>query len=498
MALTAADLRKQAQRERERRQAATASERRVDIDRVCHAKQAKLVWSLVLRKVRNVAALAGRQSGKSHGGALACCLIGSTLPGVNLVYVTSTYASCKRMAFLPAVEHNRVHGLGGAANHSDMSITFPNGTVVYFMGADTDRLIDRLRGIPNLVLVLIDEAGIYDPDKLKTMIEAVRPGLRPMAGTLCVMGTPSRAGKQGTWYDITENLHFEQHRFDYRDNDRVPSFAAVEALIDEELAAMGLTRESAYFMREYLALFEVDLAEKVYQLTDENLIDVIPTDLDTFITGGDLGVRANDALLSLGWNQARPGEVFAADQELASGQDSIACADMVESHNAKRKPILIAMDPGGLGQKTILTVKRLYPKVPIHEAQKPPIGVQVRYANDLLQGTRGWRLRMKRGSKLAMELAGPTWVDGIVGGEIDEHGKHSDLIPCLRYVAIAGHPYMPDIPRPLTVAEVERKAYLERVARSERIAVTTRAQAAGYDVSEFDSYDQYGDLAGGD
>lgn len=455
-----AALKAEKARRQKLRQADAAS--RVDIDRVCHPKQAKLVKALVLRQARNIDALAGRQSGKSHGGALACCLIGSAIPNVNLVYVTSTYGSCERMAYKPAIEHNRVHDLGGRS--ADMTITFPNGTSVYFMGADTEKLIDRLRGIPNLVLVIIDECGIYSPDMLAAMIEAVRPGLRPMAGTLCLMGTPSRAGKQGPWYDITENPHFEHHRFDYRDNDRVPSFADVERLIDEELAAMGLTRDSAYFKREYLALFEVDLAEKVYQITEANLFDELTDDHENHATGGDLGVKANDALVSLGWSRSRIGCVDVTDQETASGQDSIACADMVNAHDQKRHPLGIAMDPGGLGQKTILTVKRLYPKVPIREAQKPPIGVQVRYVNDLLQGTRGWRLRMKRGSPLAMELSRPTWVDGIVGGEIDEHGKHSDLVPSLRYVAIFVLPLLqallPAPPLP-TAAELEEQAMRE-------------------------------------
>jgi hypothetical protein len=445
--VTPAKLLKQVERELAKPgRAVGAGDVTVDIDRVCHAKQAKLVWALVLRKLRNIAALAGRQSGKSHGAALAVCLIAAAIPNVNLVYVTSTYGSCERMAYKPAIAHNRDHGLGGRP--ADMSITFPNGATIYFLGADNDKLIDRLRGIPNLVLVVIDEAGIYDPEKLKTMIEAVRPGLRPMAGTLCVMGTPSRAGEQGTWYDITQNQHFDQNRFDYRDNDRVPSFAAVEQLIDEELQAMGLTRDSAYFKREYLAVFAVDLREKVYQLTSDNLFDELPDEHETYATGGDLGVAANDALVCLGWSRARFGLIDVVDQELASGQDSIACADMVNAHDAKRNPIAIAMDPGGLGQKTILTVQRLYPKVPIREAQKPPIGVQVRYVNDLLQGTRGWRLRIKRGSQLAMELSRPTWVDGIVGGEIDEHGKHSDLIPALRYVAILALPILPQLKAP--------------------------------------------------
>jgi len=471
-----AAYRKAAEREL-KRQAKAAPAPTVDIDRVCHRKQASLVKAIVLGALRNVCGLAGRQSGKSHGGgALAPMLKVLVTPGVNAIVVTATDASCEKMAFLPAVELNRVHGLGGTPHYAsgDRSITFPNGSVVYYLGANNQRTIDRLRGTPNLVLCVIDEAGIYDPDTLAEMIKAVRPGLRPRRGTLCVMGTPSKAGKQGTWYDITVNPEYSQHRFDYRDNDRVPDFAEVERTIDEDLRAQfpNLTpaqaRETAWFKREYLALFEVDLAEKVYRLTERNLFDGDPPrDLDSFATGGDIGVSANDALLSLGWHDTG-GDVWVVDQEERSAQDSIACADMVNAHNEKRHPFTIAMDPGGLGKKTIMTVQRMYPNVPICEAEKPPIGIQVRALNRLLDGGPTWCLRVRRGSPLALQLATPTWVDGIVGGKIDEHGKHSDLVPCARYVAIKVIPFLPEETAELTEEEKAAERRRASVARAER------------------------------
>lgn len=461
-----AKLRKAAEREHRKRAAAGAlSPPQVDIDRICHPKQAALVKAIVGGPARSIDALCGRQSGKSHGGALASVVVPGSRARVNWIYVTSTYATCRKMAFLPAVEHNRVHALAGEPHMGtqQMDICFPNGSVAYFFGADTDRGIERLlRGTPNLAGCIIDEAGVYDPDKLKRMIEAVRPGLRPLAGKLVVMGTPSLAGKQGTWYDITENPHWDHHRFDYRNNDRVPSFADVEQLIDEELAAMGYTRDSAYFKREYLAQFEVDLAEKVYQIGEDNLVDELPEGCETFITGCDLGISANDAIVSLGWNdEAR--DVWVMDQEEASGQDSIASAHMVESHYRERHPLVIDVDPGGLGQKTIGTVRAMFPDVPVMEALKPPIGIQVRAVNTLAQGG---RLKIKRGSKLALELAGPTWVDGIVGGKIDEHGRHSDLVPALRYACLRALRLLPDgIPKPEPDERAKRIAAAQKKVR---------------------------------
>lgn len=486
--MTGAALRKLAIRERARR-ARLKGAVQVDTAKICHRKQATLVDTIVLRKRRNIAALAGRQSGKSHGAAaLAPILLLSRTPGVNAIVVTSTYATCKKMAFLPAVELNRQLGLGGDPKFGqEMSIAFPNGSTVYYLGADSEKTVQRLRGTPNLILVVIDEAGIYSPETLAEMIKAVRPGLRPRAGTLAVMGTPSRSGKQGTWYDITENPEYEQHRFDYRDNDRVPEFDRVEELIDEDLRAQFPTmtpaeaRRTAWFLREYLALFEVDLAEKVYQLTNDNLVDDIPGELPNHASGGDIGVSACDALVSLGWDDAATC-IYVDGQEEASSQDTLEYAKMVKAHAKRFTPFRIWVDPGGLGDKAIRTVKALHPGIPIEAAEKPPIGVQVHAVNVLLQSG---RLKIKRGSKLALELATPTWVDGILGGKIDEHGKHSDLVPSLRYVAVAVARFLPSVAAPVAPEDAKREAYLEAVARSERIARAANDGVNGYESAEF-------------
>ena len=458
MSLTGAKLARAARAELARRGRANRLQPPgVKIRDVCHPKQASLVESLVLGKARNVVVGAGRQSGKSYGAALAALLVAAGVPGVNLIYVASTHATCKKMAFLPAVTMNRELGLGGTpAYGQELAVAFPNGSSVYFLGADSEKTIERLRGVPNLVLCIIDEASVYSPDALKQMIETVRPGLRPRRGKLVVMGTGSRQGQQGTWYDLKKNPEYEQHRFDYRDNDRVPSHADVEATIDEDLKAQfpemtsAEARATAWFKREYLGEDVIELAEMVYQITEDNLVDELP-DFDdgrrwAFATGGDLGMSANDALVSLAWleeddGSPEAGNVYVADQEAKNGQDSIACADMVNGHNLRRHPLFIALDPGGLGQKTIRTVQSLYPEAPVVEAEKPPIAIQVRAVNILAQGG---RLKIKRGTPLALDLVGPTWVDGVVGGKIDEHGKHSDLAPGLRYVAVKVLPLLPD------------------------------------------------------
>jgi terminase large subunit-like protein len=437
----------------------------------CHAKQATLVNGLVMRLARYVCVLAGRQSGKSHGAVLGALTLASRLDDVAIIYVTSTDASVRKMAFEPAKKMNRVHKLGGKARSSSpCTVSFPNGSTVYFIGADSDRTIERLRGTPNLVLCIIDECGIYESEKLSKMIEAVTPGLRPLAGGLVLMGTPSLQGPQGTFYGATVNAKFEQHRFGYLDNDRVPSFADVEKIIDEELEALNYTRDSAYFKREYLCDFVVELSERVYQLAEANFYDAdVPGDLTECVVGGDVGVSDCDALLSLRWKKTDP-LVWVGDEQEASGQDALEFGVNVRAIYELRHPFKIAVDPGGGGKKTILTVQKLHPGIPIKEADKPSVAIQVRAVNALAQTG---RLRVKRGSKLALELARATWKDGLVGGEIDEHGKHSDLVPSLRYACIAATPYLPkkDV-TPDAPAVADRKAeWASVVKQAQRLKV---------------------------
>lgn len=489
--MTPAKLLKAVDRELARRARADALKPKpVDVDRVCHPKQAKLVKSLVLRQSRNIAAKCGRQSGKSHGGALASCLIGASTPGVNLVYVTSTYASCKRMAFLPAVEHNRVHGLGADPNYAEMTLKFPNGTMVYFMGADTDRLIDRLRGIPNLVLVLIDEAGIYGSMKLKTMIEAVRPGLRPMAGVLCVMGTPSLAGRAGTWFEITENPHFERHTFDYRDNDRVPSFAEVERLIDEELAAMGLTRNSAYFKREYLALFEVDLNESAFRYNREIAgYEGDPPDwLKYFSVGIDPGTRDRTAIQVWGWGEQthEVWHVYEWVTERNAGTTWAQIGAELGKIRERWNPHAWFYDAGG-SKMTLDLFHRDYQIPVVKAAIKADLPGQVaRFADLLAKG----QARIRIGSALEHDLQRAQWdKDARVQGLYRWSAIcHPDAADAGRY----GLQAFWDVYKPQL--EAKQAAYLAEVRRAEELRRTqTLTHRSGYDPTEFQN-DEYSDI----
>ncbi len=488
--MTNAQLRRIAQKERERR-AKTKGTNGWDVFRKrqqYHAPQRELVAAIADTSpdaARLITELASRQSGKSHGAGGGALELGEASHGCNIVYVAATYDSCERMGFKPAKALADSFALG--CKVTDMQIEVPGGCTIYFLGANTEKFIDRLRGIPNLVAAIIDECGIYKSDDLKTMIDTLMPGLRPRRGKLVLMGTPSKGGKLGTWYQATVNPAWLHLKMSYRDNDRVPSFADVERLIDDELTALGYTRQSAYFLREYGnedgPQFTVDLTEKVYELTDDNLIDELPATVGSnCVIGGDIGERANDALLTFDWEDEAK-VVYLRDEKYARGQDSIAFADMVHDVDKRFSPIEIATDPGGLGKKSIDTTKRLYPGVPITEARKGPVVLQVRSLNQLL---RGGRLKMLRTSVLAADLSTPTWdvsQDGVK--TINEHGQHSDGAPSARYAAQVIIGLLDELEAPKTEEEKKRDKYLASVKRGEKQAKQAAIRDKGYDADEF-------------
>lgn len=419
----------------------------------------------------------GRQTGKSHGGQIGAEFLALQPSSADcaIIVITTTVDSVKRMAFEPAKRLIRDYCLPGRTTSRPPVAIFKNGCKIYYLGADDDDTIKRLRGTPNLIAVFIDEAGVYDPDTLREIIEAVVPGLRPRAGKLIVMGTPSMFGKQGTWYNITQNPSYRQYRALYTDNTKVPTHVDVEKLIDEELATLfpELTKEArratAYFLREYMCEFVVDLEEKVYKLTDRNLVDALPMICQHYATGGDIGTSAADALVTIGWNDGSS-DVWVMYQQAVTGQETLAFGRMIAANHRKFEPMAIVVDAGGLGGKAIETVQKIYPEIPLEAAVKPEIPIQVRAVNVLLAPG---HLKMLRGSPLALQLARPTWPGGEVGKKIDENGPHSDLIPSLRYVCIKVAGWLPKPPREVERVNPHSEMYVDQLmaAQSKQQAI---------------------------
>jgi hypothetical protein len=356
----------------------------------------------------------------------------------NVVYVSATYSSVKKMAWQPLLALNREYALGGTPNYTELSLSLPNGSTIYLMGVDSEKSADKARGIPRLVGAIVDECARYDPDVLRYLLrDVIRPGLRPMAGRIMLAGTPSPLGKVGPLWEARENSAFSHHTWDAYDNTKVGSREEIERIITDDLRTEVQTRESAWFRREYLAEWVVDEESRVYHFDDErNTYEKLPDDLNMFAAAGDIGVRDADAMAVVGWNDDRP-ELYLIEEVIRRGQDAIDMGLEVDRIWTGYSPIVMAFDGGGGGLKTILTVQHLYPNAPIKAVDKPQVNIQVKALNQLLR-----RLKVRRGTRFYEEIRHSEWVGGIVNGKIREYG-HSDIVPCMRYLAVEILQYLP-------------------------------------------------------
>lgn len=410
--------------------------------RICHRKQ----YRLVCDESRSVIVVAGRRSGKTFGAVVKMLDLATSTAAVACLYISATRASAKKMAWGPLVTLNREYELGGVANRADLSMAFPNGSVIYVLGIDSEKAADKARGIPNLALAVIDESQRYRHLLDYLIKDVLRPGTLD-AGVrgkraIWLMGTPNPLGKVGTLWDRLNKPGASIHHFTVYDNSKLGTRAQIETLIQEDLKDENESKESAWFRREYLAEWVVDIKFRVYDFDDDrNVYAQLPENLTHFMVAGDLGTSAADALAVAGWADDDP-TIYLITEHIKKGQTIDALGKVIKRIYEACDPIKILLDPGGLGSKVIITLQQWFPAFPIEAAVKPPINLQVKFLNDVLKAG---RFKVPAGSQFSLEIRQASWVDGVVNGKIVEEGGHSDIIPAVRYLIIAAKPFLPEL-----------------------------------------------------
>lgn len=119
----------------------------------------------------------------------------SRRPGQASVFCALTTEHAVRIIWDAVDSLNRSLLWGATYNTLDSAWTFPNGFVLYFVGAKDRRQANQLRGIPKIHRVAIDECGQI-PDALLVYLvrDVVEPALADTDGDLCLAGTPADTG----------------------------------------------------------------------------------------------------------------------------------------------------------------------------------------------------------------------------------------------------------------------------------------------------------------
>jgi hypothetical protein len=267
--------------------------------------------------------------------------------------------------------------IGGVANESNHWIKFPNGAVIYILGSENKKTIDRIRGIKRIVYLCWDEQQNYASDfAIYALTSVIFPGLADEGGRLVLNGTGGP--ETGHWFNIVTYGNAAG-----KDVERDPALdftvsrgptmwdnPVIGDRADHELAKVcrlrGVTAGDPYIRREYGSPgkgieFTTDSERSVFPKIVAKAME-LPSG-GRYVIGGDVGsVDCSSAVVYYMHPHLRGLVMVTSEKRKTPGaSDQIALfreyAERYQPLSSSR--VLIAVDPGGGGKGVITDLGRL-------------------------------------------------------------------------------------------------------------------------------------------
>jgi hypothetical protein len=336
------------------------------------------------RKARRRAIVGGRRGGKTYGIDVTDLETSAQLGWQNL-YVTLTRLNAKEIAWGDLLELNDRYKLRGEANLTDLSMKFPSGGLIALRGANNEREIAKIRG-KKWHRVKVDECQSI-PDRILVPLlgPIIPPTLLDFGGELWCAGSRP-AVRAGHWFRITEGdlaENWEQHRFDIRDNDKLPAVLAgvpIEEILAEFRKDQGWTEDDPTYKREVLNMDIQDLEALLFAYrSGVNDVDALPEGLWAYVFGIDIGSVDADAIMVWGWRKHDSG-LYLCDEYMKAGEDVTDLANAIKEMAAIYHPISMVIDEGGGGKKSVEELRRRH-ALPLKAAEKTSKPAYIRMMN---------------------------------------------------------------------------------------------------------------------
>lgn len=200
-------------------------------------------------------------------------------------------------------------------NLTDLTITFPNGSMIRLFGMDANEDERRKALGQKYKLVIIDESQSFKSDLLKLVYEVIQPAVTDVQGSIVLAGTPGDF-ISGLFYFITQGhqaavvarwefIHIEQgakwscHSWSALQNTSIEKVSGVR--VSESVAKMMAEKRAtnpeidkvAAFMQEWLGLWVVTEDAKIYSyrpaLNDSATLPDFTRGVWSWLLGIDLG-----------------------------------------------------------------------------------------------------------------------------------------------------------------------------------------------------------------
>ncbi len=297
-------------------------------------------------------------------------------PGVNCLFIGLTRDTAKGIIWKDILKQiNRKHDLGASFNGTALTMTFPNGSMIWVTGVDTDEdEMNKLLG-KKYRLVCLDESSLYTIDLRRLVYGILKPAVADPnkdgdRGTICMMGTSSNF-TQGLFFDITNGKEpgWSLHTWTALDNPFIKDQWQEE--LDDIRVNRPLFMETPLFKQWYLNEWVIDTEKLVYKFNrDKNLFDKRPENLKpdgwSYVLGVDLGYEDDSAFALCAFHENHP-VLYVISTFNKKHMDITDVANKIKEYQAQYQIGKIIVD--GSDKQSVEEMRRRH-GVPLEAAEK--------------------------------------------------------------------------------------------------------------------------------
>ncbi len=259
-------------------------------------------------------------------------------PNCNCLFIGLTRLSAQGIAWKDIVKViNNKHKLRIRFNKVELTATFPNGSVLWLAGVDTDEdEMNKLLG-RKYKKVGLDEASMYSIDLRQLVYGILKPATADQRGTIIMAGTSSNITR-GLFYDITTGKEpgWSLHTWSAHQNPHVS--AQWQEELDDIAANRPLFMETNLFKQWYLNQWVIDLDKLVYKFDHErNTFTTLPTfttDDWMYVLGVDLGYEDDSSFVVTAFHGHDP-ILYVIDSFKKSKMDITDVANKIREYKRK-------------------------------------------------------------------------------------------------------------------------------------------------------------------
>lgn len=345
-------------------------------------------------------AVCSRRAGKTVSCAAHLTETAITTPEIICLYITLSRNNAKKIVWKELQKINRTYALEGKEDATELSITYPNGSIIYLSGAKDTSQIEKFRGLP-IKLCYIDECQSFKEYLSDLIDDIISPALMDYAGTLCLIGTP-RAVPSGYFYQCSVGLDtWSKHAWTFFDNPFISQKSGLSprALLDRELQRRGVEVSDPSIQREFFGKWVLDLDSLLLRYdSNKNHYDSLPSANWEYIMGIDLGYEDADAIAVLAWS-GDSSETYLVDELVVRKQGLTELVQSTQFLASKYPVSKMVIDEGGLGKKIAEEIRRRH-ALPVQPADKARKMENIAFLNDAL---RTGRFKAKKNSRFAQD-----------------------------------------------------------------------------------------------